>query len=314
GELSFGADGGVEGFSLSGGARLEGEGRSGRADRAVEVPGERLWVLTGDAKTSAMLEEGGSRISAPRIEIDEGRKIVRARGGGARAVLAPSTKGANATLVGDTSKPTFGKADEIVFDQSAKTASLKGHAALWQEGSSLFGQDITLNESERSVAAVGRVRAILAPGADRSAADPAAPTVLTAGKLLYREEAAGEGDSPAGSAALDGGLAAARGAWQARGQSGKVRIGKDRKVERLELTGSVELSDSASGRRGQAEHAVDYPAEGRTILEGKPARVSDREGNAVAGAILTITERGRRVEVTAPEGGTTETIHQTRRD
>ena len=38
----------------------------------------------------------------------------------------------------------------------------------------------------------------------------------------------------------------------------------------------------------------------------------DRDGSRVAGAILTITDHGRRVEVTAPEGGKTETIHQTR--
>jgi hypothetical protein len=109
-------------------------------------------------------------------------------------------------------------------------------------------------------------------------------------------------------------LTAVRGAWRARGNSGTVHIGKDRKVEKLELSGSVELSDSGSGRTGKGEHAVDYPAQGRTILEGRPARASDREGNRVAGAVLTITERGRRVEVTAPEGGTTETVHQTRRD
>jgi YD repeat-containing protein len=29
---------------------------------------------------------------------------------------------------------------------------------------------------------------------------------------------------------------------------------------------------------------------------------------------LTITERGRRVEVTAPDGGKTETVHKTKRD
>ena len=64
---------------------------------------------------------------------------------------------------------------------------------------------------------------------------------------------------------------------------------------------------------GQADHAVDYPPQGRTILEGKPARVADAE-NRVSGAILTITERGRRVEVTAPEGEKTETVHRTKRD
>jgi hypothetical protein len=46
-------------------------------------------------------------------------------------------------------------------------------------------------------------------------------------------------------------------------------------------------------------------------LEGSPAWVLDGQGSRVSGAVLTITERGRRVEVTAPEGGKTETIHRT---
>ena len=48
------------------------------------------------------------------------------------------------------------------------------------------------------------------------------------------------------------------------------------------------------------------------MLWGSPARVTDAGGNQVAGAILTITDRGRSVEITAPEGGKTETIHRTR--
>ena len=71
------------------------------------------------------------------------------------------------------------------------------------------------------------------------------------------------------------------------------------------------LQDSREGRSGKAEHATDWPREGRTVLEGTPAVVIDRDGNRVAGATLTITERGGSVEVTAPEGGTTETIHKT---
>jgi hypothetical protein len=109
-------------------------------------------------------------------------------------------------------------------------------------------------------------------------------------------------------------MTAVRGPWRASGKSGTLWLGKDRKVEKLEISGNVALSDSATGRTGQGEHAIDFPAQGRTILEGSPARVSDREGNRVTGAILTITEHGRRVEVTAPEGGRTETVHQTRRD
>ncbi len=315
GDLSFGADGGVEGLSLSGKARLDGERRSGRADRAVEVPSRGVWILTGNASSSATVEQEGSRVSAPRIEIDDRHKTVRAEGGGVRAVLAPSReKRANATLIGDPSRPTFGKADRMVFDQAARTASLSGGAALWQEASSLFGQDVTLNDVERSVVAVGQVRAVLAPDPSAKRPEEKRPTVLTAGRLIYREVAGAAADPPTGRVELEGGVAAARGPWRGSGRSGTAFLGKDRRVERLELSGGVALSDAAAGRTGEAEHAVDFPAEGRTILEGSPARVTDREGNRVAGAILTITDRGRRVEVTAPEGGKTETIHQTRRD
>ncbi len=50
------------------------------------------------------------------------------------------------------------------------------------------------------------------------------------------------------------------------------------------------------------------------MLWGTPARVTDAGGNQIAGAVLTIADRGRSVEITAPEGGKTETIHRTQRD
>lgn len=319
GDLSFGADGAVNGVSLAGRARLDGAGRSGRADRAVEMPASGVWVLTGDARSSASVERSGSRVSAPRIEIDDAKKLVRAEGGGARAILAPS-KGerANATLVGDPSRPTFAKAERMVFDENARTATLSGGAALWQDASSLFGRDITVNDTERSVVATGNARAVLAPDPAGKRPEDRSPTVLTAGRLLYREgpkeaEVSGAPAAP-GEVTLEGGVAASRGPWKAKGQSGKIFLSKSRKVERLELSGSVSMSDAAAGKTGQAEHAVDFPEESRTVLEGAPAVVTDREGNRVSGATLTITDRGRRVDVTAPAGGQTQTIHPTRQD
>jgi hypothetical protein len=76
----------------------------------------------------------------------------------------------------------------------------------------------------------------------------------------------------------------------------------------------VVLEDRANGRRANAERVEDFPREGRTVLHGSPARVVDAEGNQVAGSTLTITGRGKNVEVTAPEGGRTETIHKTKAD
>jgi lipopolysaccharide export system protein LptA len=317
GDLSFGPDGEVEGVSLSGGARLDGDGRSGRADRALKVSSSGVWILTGDARSSASVERSGSRVSAPRIEIDDPRNVVRAEGGGARAVLAPSHgDGANATLVGDPSRPTFAKAERMVFDETARTAVLSGDAALWQEASSLFGRDITVQRR----GAVGRRdrerarRAGARPRRQTTGRQTADRRLGRTSDLPGRAEAAGEPVPQAGEVAFDGGVAASRGGWKATGQSGKVLLSKDRRVQKVELAGNVSLSDAGAGRSGQAEHAIDYPEEDRTILEGKPAVVTDGEGNRVAGAILTITERGRRCRCHSPGRGQTQTIHPTRQD
>jgi lipopolysaccharide export system protein LptA len=130
------------------------------------------------------------------------------------------------------------------------------------------------------------------------------PTVVTARRLLYRESEA--------SAVFEDAVTVTRGAWRATGDRGAAFFAKDRKLERVELSGGVVLADRATGRTGAADRAVDYPNEGRTVLNGSPARVSDAEGNRVAGSTLTITGRGKNVEVTAPEGGRTETIHKTK--
>jgi lipopolysaccharide export system protein LptA len=304
--LTFGPTGDVEAMELTGKVQFSGEGRTGRAEKVVQIPGKAMWLLTGGPGTSATVESDGSRVSASRIELTQKPDTLRAEGGARASFVSAKGKTKAPTFVGDPGKPTFGKADRMVFEQAGKTASLSGGATLWQGGSSLFADDITLNESERTVVAVGRVRAILErPPAERSADEPARSTV-TARRMIYREKE--------GTATFEDGVTVARGAWQARAERGTAFLSgeQERKIERVELSGSVTMRDGAAGREATAEKATDYPNEGRTVLEGNPARVSDRDGNRVAGATLTIRDRGRRVEVTAPEGGKTETVHKTK--
>jgi lipopolysaccharide export system protein LptA len=273
----------------------------------VDLPDRGVWLLTGTPEKSATVEEGGSRVSASRIEIDRNRKSLRAEGK-ARAVFVPAKDhpANGAAFLGDPSRPTYGKAEKIVLDQETHLASLSGAASLWQDSSSVFADDITLNDAEKSAAAVGKVRAVLtrapAPAGPGGAREE--PTVVTARRLLYRESEA--------SAVFEDAVTVTRGAWRATGDRGVAFFAKDRKLERVELSGGVTLADRATGRTGVADRAVDYPNEGRTVLNGSPARVSDAEGNRVAGSTLTITGRGKNVEVTAPEGGRTETIHKTK--
>ncbi len=326
-------------LELSGSVKMSGDGRSGNADRAVQVTDRDVWVLTGAPGHSATVEGDGSRISASRIEIDQKHKGVRAEGG-ARAVLVPRQNGAKlATPVGDSSRPTFGKADRMTFDDASHVATLSGNASLWQDASSVFGNDITVNDAERSLVAVGNTRTVFSPAdtagkrepeTGKPRTPPAAdrdkhPSVVTARRLVYRETPAGEpaaratpaaGPAPPAAApstaSFEGTVVVTSGPWRASAARATAFVGKDRRIERVEMSGDVSFQDAAQGRSGKAEKATDWPAEGRTVLEGAPAFVLDREGNRVAGATLTIGKRGGSVEVTAPEGGRTETIHRTR--
>jgi lipopolysaccharide export system protein LptA len=305
---SFAPTGAFQTLELEGDVHLTGDGRTGRADRVVDLPDRGIWLLTGGPEASATVEEGGSKVSAARIEIDQNRKSLRSEGK-ARAVFVPEKdRPAQAsTLLGDPTRPTFGKADRIVLDKETRLAALSGGASLWQDSSSVFADDITLNDAERTAVAVGKVRAVLVrPPAPAKPGAREEPAVVTARRLLYRESES--------NAVFEDGVTVTRGTWRATGDRGVAYFGKDRKLERVELSGSITLADRATGRTGTGDRAIDYPGEGRTVLSGSPARVSDAEGNRVAGSTLTITGRGKNVEVTAPEGGRTETIHKTKAD
>jgi LPS export ABC transporter protein LptC len=304
--LAFSPSGEIETLELAGDVRMEGEGRSARAEKAVELPARGLWILTGGEGGSATAESEGSRISAARIEMDRTRRTLDAQGN-ARAIFVPGKTKANVpTLVGDSSRPTYGKAARMVFDDASRVATLSGGATLWQGASSLFGDDITLNDAERTLVAVGHTRTVVAPepGEARRPADRS-PSVVAARRVIYRELE--------GTALFESEVAVTRGDWRATARKATAFLTRDRKIERVEMAGDVSLVDAAAGRTGKAERAVDWPSQDRTVLEGSPAWVTDAEGNRVSGATLTITQRGRTVEVTAPHGGKTETIHKTRK-
>ncbi|HSB36872.1 MAG TPA: LptA/OstA family protein, partial [Thermoanaerobaculia bacterium] len=310
GTLGFGPGGEARDVTLDGDVRIDAEGRHAEASRAVESgpQGRGAWRLTGDAGTGARVESGGSRLSADAITIDRAAEHVSGAGH-ARAVFSPDArkKSPSVTFVGDPKKPTYGKADAIALDDARKLATLTGSASLWQENSSLFADEIRLSDSEKTVTAVGSVRAVMTPARNEGArAGEREVSVVNAKRLLYRDADR--------SARFEGGVSVARGGWRASGAESTARLDRDGGVESVEISGDVRMSDRATGRSGEAQKALDDPRQGKTVLWGSPARVTDASGNRVAGAILTILERGRSVEITAPEGGKTETIHRTQKN
>jgi lipopolysaccharide export system protein LptA len=311
GELGFDGEGRAQNVTLDGNVRMESGSRRGEAARAVEVDARGVWLLTGDSDRSARVESAGSRLSADRIEIDRTRDQVRGEGK-ARAVFAPDRGRSDRTVpfLGDPRQPTYGRGERVILDDANQTTSLSGSASLWQEESSLFADEITLSGRERTLTAAGNVRAVMAPGGTRSggpASRDRAASVATAGRLVYRDNDR--------TARFEGGVTMTRGSgWRAAGAASTIFLDKAGDVDCVEMSGSVQLADRAFGRSATAEKLIDYPKLGKTILWGSPARVSGAGGNQVAGGILTIADRGRSVEVTAPEGGKTETIHRTPKD
>jgi lipopolysaccharide transport protein LptA len=308
GSATFATSGAFQTLDLEGSVRIDSEGRKGSAHRVVDVTDRGVWILTGNVAAPATVEDGGSRVTGNRIEIDRTRENLAAEGK-ARAVFHPEKDRPSraSSFLGDPSRPTFGKAERIVLDRRGRLATLSGGASMWQGSSSLFGDDITLNDAERTAVAVGKVRAVLARAPGSGGAAPGGkeePAVISARRLVYRESQS--------SAVFEDDVTVTRGSWRAGANRGVAYFGKDRKVERVELSGDVSLADRATGRTATAERAVDFPNEGRTVLHGDPARVADADGNRVSGSVLTITGRGKNVEVTAPAGGRTETIHKTK--
>ena len=233
---SFAPAGGFQTLDLEGDVHITGDGRSGRANRVVDLQDRGTWLLTGTPEASATVEEGSSKVSADRIEIDQNRKSLRAEGK-ARAVFVPQKDqpAQASTLLGDSSRPTYGKADRIVLDRETNLAALSGGASLWQDSSSIFADDITLNDAEKTAVAVGRVRAVLvrapAPGATKAREEPA---VVTARRLLYRESES--------SAVFEDGVTVTRGTWRATGDRG-VPSSEKTQLERLETLRGRHLAD-----------------------------------------------------------------------
>jgi LPS export ABC transporter protein LptC len=324
GSLGFGENGETQNAALDGNVRLaEPPGRRAQSARAAQLGSRGVWVLTGDGRGAAKVESGRSRISADRIEIERPLKQVRAEGK-ARAVFAPDPdkKERTVTFAGDPKRPAYGQGDRISLDDERHLATISGSASLWQDKSSLFADDITLSDADKTVTAVQNVRAVLSPSKPPGERDAPRPTpgpeekqdksasVILAKRMVYRDT-----DK---SARFEGGVTMTRGGMHASGGESTAWLSKDNDedhgVDCVEITGDVKMVDRVLGRSASADKALDYPKLGKTVLWGSPARVVESTGNQIAGAVLTITDRGRSVEITAPEGGKTETIHRTEKD
>jgi hypothetical protein len=105
--LAFSPAGEIETLELAGAVAMQGDGRSARAEKAVEVPARGVWILTGGAGSSATVESEGSRVSAADGALENTSRTLGERVKARVVFVAVRRK--KARLVGDSSRPTYGK-------------------------------------------------------------------------------------------------------------------------------------------------------------------------------------------------------------
>jgi len=280
------------------GVTVQGTSRSPAAEYSASTDGMTL-LAAGDRDAELDAERG--KLLARRIDID-GRSGVIVATEQARVYLRPGEGNASVpSWLASSKKPTRGKARRIALDDRAKTASLDGEAALWQEEDSLLADAILLRDADRSVRADGHVRVSQRSAAASGEKPP--PSTLTSSRMRYTDTEK--------VAVFEQSVVVTRGTQVARGDRAECRFDSDNRVDRTILDGHVTLDDRATRRRGSGTRAVDEPKAGVTNLAGNPAVAEDGQGNIVKGAVLTFRKESGSVEVKAREGGRIESIYQT---
>ncbi|MGH9443081.1 MAG: LPS export ABC transporter periplasmic protein LptC [Thermoanaerobaculia bacterium] len=302
-DASFANDGTV------GSARFEGNVVGTTPDAVAHAPSARYtasenrMTFLGAGDRDAEVSAPRGKVIARRIDMISAASRLTASDS-ARAFLKPSSgNGSLPGFLSSSKKPTRAKAARIEFDDAAKTATLTGAAAIWQEDDALFGDTIRLFDRDRSATADGNVRAVSRSAASADGkAQP--PTTVTADTMRY-------GDA-ARTARFAGRVVAARGFQTADGDSAECRFNSRDQLDRTVLSGRVAFSDSATGRRGTGDRAEDDPLAGVTTLYGDPAVAHDGLGNRVAAAVLTFRKDSGTVDAKAKDGQKIESIYQTK--
>ena len=285
-----------------------------RATRPARSSSTRaaLWLLTGDAAHAARVESGGSQaLGRP----DRARPAAPA-GSRARAARAPCSaptrrrRPRTVTFVGDP------KQAELRQGRPHRARRRDARRDALGLGLALAGRLVALRRRHHALRR--REDGQRRPERPRRARARRATAGRRAGARRPRPSTARTACSTATRSAAGGSRAACRDARRRLARDGRRVDGVARQGPRASTAWRSPATSTwrtaPSGRTAKAEKAVDYPKQGKTVLWGAPARVTDAGGNQVAGAILTIFDRGRSVEITAPEGGKTETIHRTRKE
>jgi lipopolysaccharide export system protein LptA len=295
-----GPDGAIDQAEASGGCRVTSGAYTSRSRTASYRRDGDLLELRGDPVVMTDRE----RIAGQEIDLHPRTRRLEARGD-VRTVSLPAAGGNGVPGLGGGSAISF-QARSLSVDQDGGRAVYTGGARAWQEGNSVQGEEIVVDQGARQLRATTKVMARFSQGrgaASGESASPATPlvTALTADSMVF-DDALGTGRYRGNvrltrlGAAL---TADSMDAYVAEGAGG-------RRLLRIEARGSVAVK--RGGSYGTARSAEYLAAEDVLILrdeEGLAEVVDSASGRVMRGRTLTFDLAGDRILTETARGGRT---------
>lgn len=246
------------------------------AERAnYDIPADKM-ILTPVSGSLVSIMAQKNTIRAAMIEFSPKEQSMKANG---RVTAALVSSGGSASA-GETSlfpagSPVYVNADTAVFRQAAKTALFQGNVRAWQELNTIISNELLVQGEGDTVTAKGAVKVVLYNARGKEAAKPAStasrsPVVATSDTLTARKTER--------RVELNGNVRIQEMTRLLTTERADLAFNAAKKLERVDATGAVKVSDRSVSRTGSGEKATYRVTEQMLFLDGKPAELTDPRG------------------------------------
>lgn len=254
------------------------------ADRATyELTQQRL-LLTSVPEVSPLVRTPTETLRANAIEV-LGQELVRANGN-VYVEMKPRSAGgttASESALFPEKSPVFLNADLGIFKKSEKSAVFTGNVRAWQGTNTLFARELQVTNSGETMFATGGVRAVLT---NTRASAPKGVPLLASGNTMTARRAERRVD-------LEGEVRIIEEGRVLQTSKATLFLDAKQKLERVETTGNVVVTEAATKRSGTADRAVYRVQQRSIVLHGTPAEISDPRGKVRGNQVLIELDKNR---------------------
>ncbi|MEO8037042.1 MAG: LptA/OstA family protein, partial [Acidobacteriota bacterium] len=256
-----------------------------------DITGDRL-LLTAEPGFDPTVTTDGNVLKAKEIEFSPRAGTARATGEVIAQLVSKQNGGptADTTSIFPAGKPVFINSQSLLMRQGEKVAVFSGNVRAWQDGNTLFAQELQVQGAGEQISARGAVRTVLY-NTSPSATASKSPMLSSSDQLFARK--ADRRIDLVGNVKIDD--------EQRNMTSEKASFFFDnsRKIERVESETKLVLVDRATSRKGTGDKATYLVAKRMIYVIGSPATMTAPTGH-LSGEQIAFDLARNKVEVLSP--------------